>query len=153
LLPPNYFGARPGKTTIDAALYLAQHIKDRWRQGEVTSFIFLDISQVFPSVSHECLLHNLCKQQVPKIIVTWCCNFLSECTTTLTFDDHIFGPLHASTGLPQGSPLSPILYLFYSADLLEPIPPNDTSWLAGGFVNDTMLVVSSNSIDTNIDML
>jgi hypothetical protein len=52
LLPPNHFGARPGKTTTGAVLYLAQHIKDKWRQGNITSVLFLDISQAFPSVSH-----------------------------------------------------------------------------------------------------
>jgi ribonuclease HI len=153
LLPPNHFGARPGKTTTDAALYLAQWIKDKWRQGSVTSVLFLDISQAFPSVSHTRLLHNLRKRRVPENIIAWCRSFLSNRTTKLTFDDHNSEPLHASTGLPQGSPLSPILYLFYSADLLEIIPPNDSSHLAGGFVDDTMLAVSSNSIEMNVAML
>jgi ribonuclease HI len=153
LLPRNHFGARPGKTTTDAVLYLVQHIKDKWRQGKITSVIFLDISQAFPSVSHERLIHNLQKRRVPLAIVEWCRNFLTQRTTTLKFDDYMSEPLLASAGIPQGSPLSPILYLFYSADLLEIVTHNDRSRLAGGFIDDTMIAVSSESISTNLTML
>ena len=153
LLPATHFGGRPGRTTTDAVLYLTQHIKDKWRQAKVTSVLFLDISQAFPSISHPQLIHILQCHHVPTQIVNWCCAFLSHRTTSLSFNDFTSPPMPASSGIPQGSPLSPILYLFYSADLLELIPLNNPNRLAGGFIDDTMLAVSSESIASNIEML
>jgi hypothetical protein len=68
----------------------------------------------------------------------------------LKFDDFTSEPLQASTGIPQGSPLSPILYLFYSADLLELVNPKDRKQLSGGFIDDTLFAVSSPSVHENI---
>ncbi|CDO75949.1 hypothetical protein BN946_scf184810.g3 [Trametes cinnabarina] len=118
LLPANHFGGRAGRTTTDAVLFLTQRVKDAWRKGHVATVLFLDITSAFPSVNHARLLHNLRKRQVPEDLVLWIQDFLSDRCTQVKFDDFTSEPLHASSGLPQGSPLSPILYLFYSADLL-----------------------------------
>lgn len=105
LLPDTHFGGRPGRTTTDAVLYGLQRIKDAARKGQVTSVLFLDISQAFPSVSHARLLHNLRKRAVPDAIVNWIASFLTDRTTTLKFDDYTSELRHASVGVPQGSPL------------------------------------------------
>jgi hypothetical protein len=62
LLPANHFGGRPNRCTTDALLYLVQRVKDAWQRGNVISVLLLDISQAFPTVSHERLLHNLQKR-------------------------------------------------------------------------------------------
>lgn len=61
LLPGTPFGGRPGRTTTDAILYLTQQVKDTWQGNGVLSVLFMDISAVFPSVSHARLIHNLKK--------------------------------------------------------------------------------------------
>ncbi|CDO74892.1 hypothetical protein BN946_scf184461.g4 [Trametes cinnabarina] len=153
LLPPNHFGGRPQRTTTDAILHLVQHIKDAWRKGLVTTVLFLDISSAFPSVNHQRLLHNLRKRRVPEPLVRWIADFLRDRCTQLKFDDFTSEPLPADCGLPQGSPLSPILYLFYSSDLLEICDPRDRSRTSLGYIDDTAMVVSSKSIADNIRAL
>ncbi|KAJ3474388.1 hypothetical protein NLI96_g12485 [Meripilus lineatus] len=153
LLPPNHFGGRPGRTTTDAVLYLTQRIKDAWRTRGVASVLFLDISQAFPSVSHERLIHNLRKRQVPNTIINWVQSFLKDRKTRLHFDDFVSELLTASTGVPQGSPISPILYIFYSADLLEITDPKEKDRFTSGYIDDTALAVISPSIEENIKKL
>lgn len=153
LLPPNHFGGRPNRCTTDAVLHLTQRIKDSWRKGHVASVLYLDISSAFPSVNHARLLHNLRKRRVPEPLVRWVADFLKDRRTQLKFDDFTSEPLTADCGIPQGSPLSPILYLFYSADLLEIVDPKDKSRLSFGYIDDTSLVVTSPSVRTNITML
>lgn len=153
LLPPNHFGGRPQRTTTDAVLHLVQRIKDSWRGGKVTSVLYLDISSAFPSVNHQRLLHNLRKRSVPEPLVRWIANFLKDRRTQLKFDDFTSEPLLADCGLPQGSPLSPILYLFYSSDLLELIDPKDRSRLSLGYIDDTAICVTSTSVATNVRIL
>nr|GAT43545.1 predicted protein [Mycena chlorophos] len=153
LLPKHAFGGRPGRTTSDAVLLLVQRIKDSWRRGEVTSALFLDISQAFPTVSHERLLFNLRKRRVPKEVVRWVQSFLSDRKTTLKFDDLTSEPRDASFGIPQGSPMSPVLYLFYAADLLEICDADFRHQLALGFIDDTAIVVSGPLIEANVAVL
>lgn len=153
LLPPTHFGGRAGRTTTDALLYLSQRVKDAWRKGRVATVLFLDITLAFPSVNHERLLHNLRKRGVPEDLVRWIQNFLTDRCTQLKFDDFVSHPLRASTGLPQGSPLSPILYLFYSADLLEIVDATDRDRGSGGFIDNTTFIVTSPTVAQNIIML
>jgi hypothetical protein len=54
---------------------------------------------------------------VPKNLVRWTASFLT--------DDYTSPLLAASMGIPQGSPLSPILYLFYSGGR-----SGDPEWIA-----------------------
>jgi ribonuclease HI len=153
MLPANHFGGRPGRTTTDATLFLVQRIKNAWRRGRVVSVVFMDIAQAFPSVNHERLLHNLRKRGVPGNLVNWVSSFLTDRFTHLKFDDFTSALLSASMGIPQGSPLSPILYLFYSSDLLEILDPAARDRFVAGYIDDTMLAVESGTIRENIEKL
>lgn len=148
LLPANQFGGRPGRTTTDAVLFLTQKIKDAWRTGKVASLLLMDISQAFPTVPHPTLLAKLKQSGLPSTLVKWIRSFLSDRTTTLSFDDYTSAPHPVPLGIPQGSPLSPILYLIFNSDLLElPAKRSDPS---SGFIDDTAKLVISNTVIDNI---
>jgi hypothetical protein len=65
LLPPQHFGGRPGRSTTDAIHLLVHQIKSSWRQGKVTSVLFLNVEGAFPNMVPERLIHNLCKRRIP----------------------------------------------------------------------------------------
>ena len=147
LLLAMHFSGHTGCTTTDAVLFLCQHIKDTWRAHCIASALFLEISQAFPIVSHEQLSHILCKHHIPKDLVAWVASFLASWTTSFSFNNFASDPIAAPTGIPQRSPLSLILYLFFASDLLK-IVNNSDAWqqLVIGFINDTALLVSSSTM-------
>jgi retron-type reverse transcriptase len=79
----------------------------------------LDIARAFDTVNHIRLLDNLRKKWIPLWFVQMVKSFLTERTTTLLVDGEESAPRQLAAGVPQGSPLSPILFLFYNALLLE----------------------------------
>lgn len=151
LLPNMHFGGRPGRTTSDALLTLVQAIKDAWRKGHVATMLAMDIRQAFPSVSHWKLREEMSHIGLPPKLVNWVQSFLHDRTTTLSFDDYISEPRGVNRGLPQGSPLSPILYLIYSAGLLT--LSTSRSEPTVGFIDDTCKLVTSLSVEDNLAKL
>lgn len=138
---------------------MCQRIKDGWQKKNVVS-VLLDISQPFPTVSHvwasdahEPLLHIMRKRRLPVEIVNWTCSFLTGRKTMLVFDDYISTLLDASTGIPQGSSFSPTLYLFYSADLLDLINPQDKDQASMGYIDDTGLLMLSPTVQSNVRLI
>jgi Reverse transcriptase (RNA-dependent DNA polymerase) len=61
---------------------------------------------------------------------------MTERTTTLIFDGRESGPLQVAAGIPQGSPIPPILYLFYNAELINICNPQNMRVHSVGFVDD-----------------
>lgn len=99
---------------------LLEQIQGVWdSHTPVVSLLLLDVSEAFDNVSHQRLLHNLRKRRIPTTVIAWIESFLSDRTSTLKLPEYKSNLFHIHTEIPQGSPLSPILYLFYNADILE----------------------------------
>jgi ribonuclease HI len=71
----------------------------------------------------------------------------------LCFDSFKSNTFSISTGIPQGSPLSPILYLFYNADLLETCADPTTGTSTIGYIDDVAILAISDSTEENCQIL
>ena len=148
LIPEHHFGGRPGRTTEDAMMILTENIHAAWKKKEIYSVIFMDVAGAFNNVHHNRLIHNLRKRHIPKQITQWIYSFLQERTTQLRFNGTMSQSISTPAGVPQGSPLSPILYIYYNADLLE-IPKQEELELGLGFIDDITYGVKGSSAEEN----
>jgi hypothetical protein len=100
---------------------LLQQIHAAWQTCDiVASLLSLDKSGAYDRVVPAWLLHNL-RRSLPTLIVNFISSFRSEGSTSLQLP-RFSSTLHSTYfGIPQGSPLSPIWFLFYSPNL--PITP------------------------------
>jgi len=96
------------------------------------------------------LLAILKKLRLPLNLISWVSSFLVDRTLRLAFDGQIedFSPI--DTRIPQGSPISPILFLIYIRDLF---PTLASSVKPLSYIDDIGLVVSTTSIKKNIKIL
>lgn len=108
----------------------------------------LDVAGAFDNVVHERLLHNLRKRRIDEQIVRWIASFLTNRTTILKTGEFTSELMQITSGIPQGSPLSGILYLFYNADLLENINQHDSS-SSLGYIDDIGILIIGNSTEEN----
>jgi hypothetical protein len=132
----------PTKSTEHALHTVTAKIYDRWNQGtsgQVASLLLLDVSGAFDNVSHKRQLHNLWKRKVDEKTVRWIASFLSDRHTHIMVDGFQSEPYAINTGIPQGSPLSPILYLFYNADLIEQCN-EATDAMSTGYIDDVAIL-------------
>jgi hypothetical protein len=80
-------------------------------------------------------------------------SFLLECTTTLIVDNEETPPRQLVAGVPQGSPLSPILFIFYNSGLLESLDLPDLHLSTLGFADDVNLLTYGKSTLENCTTL
>jgi hypothetical protein len=70
-------------------------------------------------------------------------------TTVLAFGGQELEPIDILVGIPQGSLISPIPFLFYNMELLEICNPLETPVHGMGFVDDVNLIAYSHMAEAN----
>lgn len=151
LLPSRHTGGRKLASTEHAMHFLLQRIHQAWAEGEVASLLLLDVSGAYDNVSRERLLHNLRKRQICPRIIAWVASFLSGRSTTLKLQEYTAPSAPIQTGIPQGSPVSPILYLFYNTDLIEACRIDETEAIE--YIDDVLILAVSPTAPRNYKIL
>lgn len=142
VLHSGHYGARPNRSSQEALIHLVSWVKAQWRAGRVVGAIFADVKSAFPSVHHPRMLHTLETQGFPPELINIIHNFLTDRTTYLLFNGFESEQFTLSHGLPQGSPLSPLLYLLYNNSLLA-LTDNHPFSESLGFVDDVVLMTAA----------
>lgn len=116
LHPPNSFGFRKNCSAQSCVNFVVNRIKEVQQDGKHPVVVFLDMSQAFDSVNLQKLLNSLQKLEIPNKLISWLHTYLSHRRLVLkTKEGDVYREV--SEGLPQGCPLSPILFNLYTKEL------------------------------------
>ena len=149
MLHPNQCGSLPGLSTYDACLTLSNDVRTLQRPHLKVSSLLLDIKAGFDNVENNTLARILREGRIPPYLVSWVSSFLGERSCTLIFQGAPGTPAPINVGAPQGSPISPLLFLLYVAPLHFGIPRG----LMISYVDDFALTVAFLSYCGNIRRL
>lgn len=108
--------------------------------GEDTIVVCLDVEGAFDRVWHQGLLYKMRSFGFPDCALAWMANFLDNRSFKVRIGNSHSKTRHILGGVPQGSPLSPILYVLYTADLVRELPKTVTKGL---FADDIALAKRS----------
>lgn len=151
ILAEGHTGGRRQHSTEDAFITFTTWVKHKWRQGMIVSGLFLNVKSAYPLVHHKRLIDTLRKKECPEYLVRMIQQFLTDRHTSLRLEDYISTDFMMENGLPQGSPVSVILYLIYNSDLLINKPSSLTSQrISIGFIDDITHLVANQDAEQNV---
>ena len=117
VIPKHQFGFRNSHSTIDQVHRIIDTIENTFESKSVCSAVFLDVSQAFDKVWHPGLLFKI-KKILPKQFCEVIKSYLEERFFRIKYEDAFSELKEIKAGVPQGSILSPLLYLIFTSDLL-----------------------------------
>ena len=101
-------------------MFLQEQIYAAWRGRRVLSLINFDVKGVYNGVCKERLIQRMKARGIPEKLLRWIEAFCSNRTATIMVNGQCSDTQDLpQPGLPQGSPLSPVAYLFFNADLVQ----------------------------------
>ncbi|SCV69338.1 BQ2448_2358 [Microbotryum intermedium] len=140
LLPQEHFGGRAGRSSEDALTLFVDAIKLRWREKQTNAAVLFDVKSAFPSIKADRLVQNLHDRHVPAPIIAFVSSFMAERSVQILLGNIRSESFSADgCGLPQGSPLSPILFFFYNAGLLTSLRSDQS--MSIGWIDDVTILV------------
>lgn len=144
ILPAHQAGFRSNKSTLYNIIRLERYANEQLHGQEGrrhSGVIFFDIKAAFDSVWHDGLIYKLNDLRLPRYLLRYLVSFLCNRTATIEMENTLSRSFKLNSGTPQGSPLSPLLYIIYTSDSMTNIPQHTEHGL---FADDTALWTSSN---------
>lgn len=152
-IPRHQFGFRAQCSTLHPLTILTSNIQTAKLNNQKSAALFLDIKKAFDTVWHRGLLYKLTQLEIPTYLINIIKEFLSERILKVKITNIQSQPFTAEKGLPQGSPLSPVLYNIYCYDIAARMNIDIESKYMLQFADDTTLVAHKKTLTHTIESL
>jgi hypothetical protein len=111
-----------------------------------------DLEGAFNNVRQQTLIELMKMRGLPSYLITWATSFTSHRRLGFAFDQKNEPHQPFNSGLPQGSPASPVLFLLYANAMFETDQRSAYSTLTS-YVDDVTLVETGRNIGNNVRTL
>ena len=142
-------GFRKHRSCEDQVIRLVHHASDSFQtkidnKTQRSVMALFDYSKAYDRTWREQLMIKLCDLGVPAPMIRWIRAFLTTRTAEVCVNGTLSKRVRIKQGLPQGSVLSPILFLFFINDLVDDLPEGVMCSL---FADDAAIYCSHTSLE------
>ena len=148
ILSPQHGGALPKRSAMDLVAAFTHEIETAFTTRQHATMITMDVQGAFDALLANRLLARMTNQGWPLSLLCLVQSFLTGRKVRVRLEKSTTSYYDVECGTPQGSPLSPVLYMLYLAELLA-----QNSSLRFGYADDICLYRASKSLDTNVQLL
>ena len=119
LLAPEQFGFRKGMSTEHAIHSVVKAVHTSLNSGKYSMGIFMDIQKAFDSLDRDILLDKLTFYGILDTELQWFRSYLTNRRQYVKYNNFDSSLKRVNYGVPQGSAVSPVLFLIYINDIVE----------------------------------
>ena len=145
----NQSGFRKNRSCLDQIMRLQSEIENSINTRKFTVGIFLDFTKAYDMLWIEGLIHKIINLDIGGNMIRWIRNFLTDRTIQVRVGDALSGTKKIENGIPQGSVISPILFLL----MINDIPRSNDGTSTDIFADDTALWKSGNDLERIISQM
>jgi len=142
VLSPQHVGALPKRSALDLAASFTHDVEKAFALGQQVTMVTMDVMGAFDALLKNRLLHRMRQQGWATGALQIVDSFLSNRMVRVRLGKATTPEYSVQCGTPQGSPLSPVLYSLYLAELLR----RDTTYRFG-YADDICLYRAAHSLD------
>jgi len=153
LLSDGQSGSRKGRSAIDAAAIMVDRAHAAWKNGHITGVLLMDIKAAFPSLTKGRLVNLMKVRQMDGDLIRWMESFLSERTVEIIIEGNAMERHPVEAGVPQGSPVSPILFAVYTSGLIKWVEEYVSEAEGLSFVDDLGWVATGSDVTHVVTIL
>ena len=113
-------GFRKSKSTNDHLFCLSHTIMENFNRGEHVIADFIDVEKALDNVWHNGLLYKIYQLDLPTKLCRWFSDFLVGRVIQAKNEGFLSPKVYPQAGVPQGSNLSPLLFLIYVNNMPNP---------------------------------